>query len=304
MNLKFVEAFYWACSLRSITRAAEKLHVTQSSLSNRISTLEDELGVKLLDRRSKQFRLTSAGQRFLTMSVKLLGMHREIKLAMGGVDDTPTVLRLGAVESVAHSWLSSWLRDVRQGNMNLELQLTIETSPVLMESIKKGALDIIFAAGAVPEKEFRTFALPPMQMCFVGDDSFSDSHAYELSDIAGSDLLTFQRGSQPHQELLQLFRQHGVESPRIHTISSISALVQLAEDGFGIATLPESVISRAKGRSRLTRLRSVATLAPLPLFVTYREDPASGHLDALFESLFVFLNLPNGPAEAVQSDAR
>ena len=50
MNLRFVEAFYWIASLKSISRAAEKLHLTQSAMSSRISTLEDELGVLLLDR--------------------------------------------------------------------------------------------------------------------------------------------------------------------------------------------------------------------------------------------------------------
>ena len=65
MNLRFVEAFYWVASLKSISRAAEKLHLTQSAMSSRISPLEEELGVLLLDRGDKQFKLTAAGARFL-----------------------------------------------------------------------------------------------------------------------------------------------------------------------------------------------------------------------------------------------
>jgi hypothetical protein len=49
--------------LGGVTRAAQKLHITQSALSARISSLEEELGVVLVDRRNKQFRLTIAGQR-------------------------------------------------------------------------------------------------------------------------------------------------------------------------------------------------------------------------------------------------
>lgn len=58
MNLRFVEAFYWVASLKSVTRAAERLFLTQSAMSSRIVALEEELGVLLLDRRDKQFRLT------------------------------------------------------------------------------------------------------------------------------------------------------------------------------------------------------------------------------------------------------
>ncbi len=58
MNLRFVEAFYWVASLRSVTRAAEKLFLTQSAMSSRVAALEEELGVLLLDRSDKRFKLT------------------------------------------------------------------------------------------------------------------------------------------------------------------------------------------------------------------------------------------------------
>uniref|UniRef100_UPI00356B3B09 LysR family transcriptional regulator n=1 Tax=Hydrogenophaga sp. TaxID=1904254 RepID=UPI00356B3B09 len=83
MNLRFVEAFYWVASLKSVTRAAEKMFLTQSAMSSRISALEDELGVLLLDRRDKQFRLTVAGTRFFSYARRLLEMQREIKSEMG-----------------------------------------------------------------------------------------------------------------------------------------------------------------------------------------------------------------------------
>src|SRR5256885_16600219 len=79
MTLRFVEAFYWVVSLKSVSRAAEKLYVTQSAMSSRISALEEELGVLLLDRRDKQFRLTVAGMRFFTHPQRLLESQREIK---------------------------------------------------------------------------------------------------------------------------------------------------------------------------------------------------------------------------------
>ena len=50
MNLRFVEAFFWVASLKSIVRPSEKLSLAQSAMSSRISTLEDELDVLLLDR--------------------------------------------------------------------------------------------------------------------------------------------------------------------------------------------------------------------------------------------------------------
>jgi DNA-binding transcriptional LysR family regulator len=83
MNLRFVEAFHWAVTLKSVTRAAHKLCVTQSALSSRIAALESELGVLLFDRRDKQFSLTAAGVRFQRHAERLLNVQREIKEEFG-----------------------------------------------------------------------------------------------------------------------------------------------------------------------------------------------------------------------------
>ena len=129
MNLRFVEAFYWVASLKSISRAAEKLYLTQSAMSSRISTLEEELGMLLLDRGDKQFKLTAAGARFLVYADKLLSLQREVKAEIGSNAPIPVSMRIGAIESVLHSWLIPWLEKLRVCHPGLELGLTVATIP-------------------------------------------------------------------------------------------------------------------------------------------------------------------------------
>ena len=287
MNLRFVEAFHWAASLRSITRAAEKLHITQSALSSRIATLEEELGVVLLDRRDKQFRLTVAGQRFQTLAQRLLDVQRQEKEEMGGTGGAgrPAVLRIGAIESVVHSWLTGWLQEMRATNPDFELELTVETSPVLVDQVRRGAQDLVFAAiPAADAGGVRTRAMASMPMGFVGRADLHTKRRYGLSDLAGHDLLTFQRGSQPHQALLQIFQESGLPLPRVHAISSISAMVQLVEGGFGIATLPVAVAEQLAKRTSLRVLRSDTDLVPLPIQASYREDPSSQLTESVLDS--------------------
>lgn len=163
MNLRFVEAFYWAASLKSVTRASERLFLTQSAVSSRIAALEDELGVLLLDRRDKQFRLTVAGLRFLTHAQRLLELQREVKTEMGSGAPQPMTLRLGAIESVLHSWLIPMVERLRESQPRLELELTVETTPVLIDQIGRGSLDLVFAAAPAALGGLRSRALPPME---------------------------------------------------------------------------------------------------------------------------------------------
>jgi DNA-binding transcriptional LysR family regulator len=292
MNLRFVEAFYWAVMLKSVTRASEKLFVTQSALSSRIAALESELGVLLLDRRDKQFRLTAAGTRFHRHAERLLQMQSEIKAELGGGAPQSMLLRIGAIESVLHSWLMGWVQDLRRAQPGLELALVVETTPVLVDQMKRGAADVIVAALPAAADGVQTRALEAMEMVFVGQTARHGRKRYALAKLVEDDeLLTFQRGSQPHVTLLELCRKQGVTASRVHTISSISAMVQLVEQGFGVATLPRAAVQPLLDRLGLCIVRCDAPLAPLPIHVSWRDDPASA-------AAGVLESLPGFPANA------
>lgn len=284
MNLRFVEAFHWAATLRSVTRAAEKLHITQSALSSRIAALENELGVLLLDRRDKRLRLTLAGQRFHHHAERLLDLQREVKRELGSGQVGARVLRLGVIESVVHSWLTEWLDHMHTAQPEFELELTVETTPVLVDQLQRGKLDLAFAALPAGGDGVRSLALPPMPMCFVGHARRHAARSWTLERIAQFDLLTFQKGSQPHLGLLQLLRRQGIAEARVHAISSISAMAQLVEIGFGVATLPRATVAGLARRTPLRELPCAAALEPLPIHASFRDDPSLPLLEVALAS--------------------
>jgi DNA-binding transcriptional LysR family regulator len=302
MNLRFVEAYHWAVTLKSVTRAAEKLHLTQSALSSRIAALEEELGVLLLDRRDKQFRLTPAGVRFARHAERLLNLQRDIKQELGSPTTRALPLRVGVIESVLHSWLIDWVQALRGQQPGLELELTVETTPVLLDHMRRGAADLIIAALPADGDAMRSRALAPMPLVFVGHTQRHKRRRWSLAELVASDeLLTFQRGSQPHVALLDLCRKHGVESPRVHTISSISAMLQLVESGFGVATLPRSALARLSKRLPLKALNCEAVLTPLPIHLSWRDDPASPVAAQVIEAVLEFNRRPPSSKKSMKA---
>jgi DNA-binding transcriptional LysR family regulator len=293
MNLRFVEAFYWVATLKSVSRAAEKLSITQSAMSSRVAGLEEELGAMLLDRRDKQFRLTIAGTRFLHYAERLLSLQRELKEEMGsgGLSAAPPVtLRIGSIESVLHSWLMPWIEKLRAELPLLELELSVETTPMLQELIRRGTLDLVFAAAPASHEGVRVRPLPSMEMVFVGNPAVHKRSRYTLAQLAQVDLLTFQRGSQPHVALMDLFRRDELAPRRVHTISSISAMTQLVEAGFGIATLPRDAAQRLRPNRALKLLSCDRALLPLPVFASFRPDPQSRQIEAVVEAAIAYAN--------------
>lgn len=288
MNLRFVEAFYWVATLKSVTRAAEKLYLTQSAMSSRMAALEEELGVLLLDRRDKHFRLTTAGSRFLVYAERLLALQREAKAEMGSGAPLAVSLRIGAIESVLHAWLIPWMEQLRSEHPALELELSVETTPVLIEQMRRGTQDLVFTAQPAAADGVRSRALPSMEMVFVGSASLYRRRRYTLGELAEVDLLTFQRGSLPHVALLDLFRSARLQPRRVHTISSVSAMLQMAQGGFGVATLPREAVRHLFVVADLRELPCDARLQPLPIHASHRTDPSTMAAETVMRSAQAF----------------
>jgi DNA-binding transcriptional LysR family regulator len=291
MNQRFVEAFYWVATLKSMTRAAEKLFMTQSAISSRVSALEEELGILLIDRRDRQqFALTNAGMRFLNYAERLMTIHRQLRDELGTEEAGVHLLRVGAIESVLHTWLIPMLQHLRSVHPNLQLELTVEITPVLVEAVKRGTLDLVFAAQSISAPDIRTRPLPTMEMVFVGAKHLKRRTPYTLAEIVSSEVMTFQRGSQPHLALLEQLRGEGLEPPRLHTISSIPAMVHLIESGFGIATLPAIAAQTLVRRHEIAILPCETPLSPLPVQASYRYDPGSSALLSVIQDALKFID--------------
>ena len=80
----------------------------------------------------------------------------------------------------------------------------------------------------------------------------------------------------------------------MHTMSSISAMTELAENGFGIATLPRSAAQRLKVNRKLRLLKLEPALQPLPVYASYRADPTSPAVETVVEAVFAFIEQAEG----------
>jgi len=282
MNLRFLEAFYWVASLGSATRAAEKLSLTQAAVSSRILALEEELGVALFDRRDRRLHLSVDGQRLLVHALRLLDLQRDIRRDLGVEDQGPPVLRIGAIESIAHTWLVELLGRLRERYPQTRLELTVETSQLLDEHLRRGLIDLAILAMSVNGDSLRHRVLPPLPMVFASRRPPGQRVGWvrrRPADLALEQILTFQRGSQPHSATIDLFREHGAAVPHLHNVSSVSAMLRLVERGFGVATLPRAVVEPLVRSGALSIVRTEADLAALPLFVSWRPDPAADTLE-------------------------
>src|SRR6478736_9841377 len=109
MNLRFVETFLWVARLGSFSAAAERLNTTQAAISNRIATLERDLGIRLFERDARCIRLTMLGQQAVAKAEDLVRVASEFREAVSKPGSLRGSIRIGTIDSIVHAWLPQFI---------------------------------------------------------------------------------------------------------------------------------------------------------------------------------------------------
>lgn len=284
MNTRFLDALIWVARLRSFRAAADKLHVTQAAISNRISALEEELGVQLFERDSREVRLTDCGRTALAQAEQILRLERELKASVTGRSEAEGMVRVGCIESIAHSWLVPMVRELAVTHPRLSLELTIEPTSHLHAHLLRGSLDVALQTDAVVEEHIVNRSLGAMTMAwFAGPEAALAIGESPWEQVLDLPVITFTRGSQPHANVLRDMETAGEKVRQVHCVTAISVLRQLARQGFGVATLPPAVTQDEVARGELVQVASSIVLRPLELVLSYRRDATWAAIDVVVE---------------------
>lgn len=124
ITLRQLRAFVTIAECKSFTKAANELHLTQSSLSGIIKELEKNLDVQLFDRTTRQLHLSSAGERLLPYALRILGELRLLGNELGDLKDFDQgKVRLAVSQQLAASAMPSLIHQFRQAHPNIQVTL-------------------------------------------------------------------------------------------------------------------------------------------------------------------------------------
>lgn len=152
-SVKQLEAFWWAAHCASFATAAERIHLSLSALSKRLSELESAVGQPLFDRSGQKAILTETGRRLLPVALQVLDAAAAFERHTA---DTPALrghCRFGVGDLSALTWLPALVARVRQEHPDLELEPYVNVGGVLEQRLADGELDFAVIAGLSPRSE-------------------------------------------------------------------------------------------------------------------------------------------------------
>jgi len=247
MELHQLRYFCAVAETGSFSRAAEHSHVSQPSLSQQILKLEAELGARLFDRLGRSVRLTEVGKTFLPRARAVL---RELEAARGDVveskDSISGQVAVGAIPTVAPYFLPSVLASFSKRFSESTVTVIEEITPVLLERLRAGRIDIAILALPVRGHEFDALPLlpEPLFAALPKKHILARRTAISLRDLRKEPFLLLRDGHCFRENALAACDRARVSPQVVFESGQFSSLLGLVGAGMGVSLVPEMAVDR------------------------------------------------------------
>lgn len=243
MELYQLRSFAAIVEVGQLTRAADKLHISQPALSAQLRALEDELGLTLFDRTPTGMVLTAAGKRILKSTNRVLAaakaLQNEARLIKGGVIGTASIGTLSDPDFVR---LGDFMAEAVARFPLLDLELHQEVTGIAMERVAAGDLDASFYYGEIVNPDIAGLPLKEFVYRVAGPADWS--MRMELAgwnELAEMPWIVPPPISSHHKLVHNLLKEHGVEPAKVIEADQETVISSLVVSGLGLALMREDI---------------------------------------------------------------
>lgn len=243
MELRSLRAFVEVVRQGGFSRAAQTLHATQSTVSKAVKQLEDEIGLKLLDRLGQKTKLTSAGEIVHRRAVSLLAEATDMVAELDDLRGLKRgVLRLGLPTIGSETLFAQRLAEYRSRYPGVDVRLVEHGSKRLEELVMAGELDLGGSLLPVPPAfEWQEVRREPIDLLVPADHPLASAETVAFKDLVDEPFILFAAGYALNPIILDACKANGF-APRVATQTSQADLViALVAAKLGMGFLPRMI---------------------------------------------------------------
>jgi DNA-binding transcriptional LysR family regulator len=240
LNLDQIAAFLAVVRLGGVSRAAQSLNLTQPAVSARIKNLEDSLSQVLFERSAGGLRLTRDGETMLRYAERYEQLNELVERHVVNPEALDGALRIGSAETIAQCWLPDFVSRLHRRFPSIEVEINVDVSVNLRESLLAREIDLAFLLGPVSEFSIDNIALPPFELgWYAAADAVTPGE--DPAQFLHRPVLTYARNTRPYRQLRAMLLERVGPGVRLFPSFSLSACFRLIETGIGVAALPRAL---------------------------------------------------------------
>lgn len=242
---------------RHFRRAAEKVGVSQPTLSAQLNTLEENLGAQLVERSRSRVLLTPVGREVEQIARQVLRDVQEMRdvctVQKGQISGT---IRLGLPPTIGPYLLPHLVPRMHKAYPDLKLYVREEVPHGLPGHLQEGQYDVIVMPLPVKAEELRSLSLyrEPLYLAVPSDSQLAKSEVLERRDLKGQAVLTLESGHQLHEQVEAICEEFGAVPLSNFEGTSLDTLRQMVGMGMGISFLPGLYVHGTLGKDRSVKI--------------------------------------------------
>lgn len=244
INFELYKVFHEVANEKSISKAAEKLLISQPAVTQSIKTLEGELGGQLFIRTPKGVILTNEGEELYKyikegMNYFINGTNKYSSLK--NLDSG--VINIGATTVISEHYLMPYLEKFHRTYPNVDINIYNDLTDNLIKELRNGNLDIIIInTPSTNIKDIEIIELTKLTDIFVGNSKYKDKKYNSIKELLKEDILLQKAPSVTRNNFNNYLKENNlVCTPKMEVVSH-SLLTKLTENGFGISLLTKEFI--------------------------------------------------------------
>lgn len=253
MTLQQLKYYCTVCECGSITKAAQKVYVTQPAVTAAIRELEKEYAVRLVNKDGKRIRLTGAGEGFYQYASQMLENAQRFDRQVREMVSQNRTLRIGITKSAGSSVYTEYFSKHAREYQDVKLTLTVNASSVLLEKLREQELDVLLILnhGIDPMDDLEKAELKKTKMlyCISKSHALAAEASLTVSMIADEPMISTKQDEHKQKALQRLFRTMGcMKDPNITLrFEQLDTALKMVEANLGTGYFPEESARQYSG---------------------------------------------------------
>ena len=291
INFDLYRVFCEVAREKSLSKAAKKLYVSQSAVSQSIKQIESTLGTKLFNRKSRGVELTAEGKLLFEYADSAYSM---LENAMQKFEDMQNMnfgsVKIGASDTVCALILTDALNDFHQKYPDITLRLINHTTGQLLNELRLGEIDMAFVTLPIDDTQgLNVRKITDINDCFVVSGKYAalTRRTVKLNELEKLPIMMLDKNSSSRLFLDRFFSQKGVDIKPCFELASIDLLAKFAQTGIGVSAVIEQYV---KEKLKSGELEKLQLSEPIPTraiaLVTQENVTLSTASKKLIEMLF------------------
>lgn len=242
-----IKTFLEVCKLRSYTKAAEALCITQPAVTQHIKYLEQYYGGRLFEYAGRKIELTRNGKLLYQAAITMAADEEKIRKRLLLAEEGKTEFYFGSTLTIGEFVLPNVLADFIRNNQDTSISMIVDNTSVLLKKVTDGEIDFAFIEGYFHKEEYDYRLFQKDRFIAVTADAKRASKEVELEELLSDTIIVREDGSGTREILERVLNENNRtihNFRRVIEIGNISAIKQFVKSGCGISFLYESAVKQ------------------------------------------------------------